>query len=698
MKELCIRTNLKDNIPHIIFVDYQLGAPTPVQQFLDDDDQEMIEYYMSMLGLFSEICYDRNYKGIFSVESLYKFDTVLACMRAKTLPFEIRAHCTKMLLCVHVDREPQCIAQLPNYTRTQCHTTPGADMPSEGRDFQDVKQFILEYFDEMGGSARAWDEHKNQMTLHVLDIVHFLVSAGFYSNLSDMAALVNPLVHNLDGTNDQTFDADDQRTVCDSENQLRYHQREGTVEIMEAKLKMCRILTILSKLRLDNRITELLTLYDSGGGSHIDPEQFDELFQGSEVDFQKLSDKNLVAILTDLIMYKHDDLKEAAFNCLITHFTQRQELIVASERVQLLTDDGLVKLHDQVKADLAALHALVETEELWLGEEDAEDRVGQLVRILKTLLSYCQPPDEDAPSKKSRRRSSITETVLRDRGVDVSDSPAVGLNMDYTESKGLLRNLGAHRGVVDVLKIERLLSVGGPGLDMLCLSHRFLQAFAEDSPGNSEEIAEFMDLFLQHLSESNPAVVTAAAETLGMIGTNDLTPELVQGCLDAQGDKMTAVEGGPEFDSCSMNLACLELLTKCTKTGSGKPNKTSQMLIIKHLMDPQRLLSYPTQHQWLSESGAEMLFSQSPQLTEALLTEPANIQLINLLVECCRGKNGLVQAKCQGVFSLQDLASHMDVLKQNYEVKTGDSLFTHYMYSLTIRLLKVYSTSYSTHT
>ena len=46
--------------------------------------------------------------------------------------------------------------------------------------------------------------------------------------------------------------------------------------------------------------------------SHIDPEQFDELFQGSEVDFQKLSDKNLVAILTDLIMYKHDDLKGQA--------------------------------------------------------------------------------------------------------------------------------------------------------------------------------------------------------------------------------------------------------------------------------------------------------------------------------------------------------------------------------------------------
>ena len=112
---------------------------------------------------------------------------------------------------------------------------------------------------------------------------------------------------------------------------------------------------------------------------------------------------------------------------------------------------------------------------------------------------------------------------------------------------------------------------------------------------------------------------------------------------------------GRALAQCSINLACLELLKQVTKSPDGKPNKNAQMLIMKILMDPKRLHAGPMQHQWLSDKGSAKLFGlhsdnlggTSNFTPETLLLEPANIQLIQLLVECCRGKNGLVQAKCQ---------------------------------------------------
>ena len=233
---LCIKGCLQSGLPMITFVDYKDGAATSLLQFLDDDDQEQIEYYIAQLGLFSEICFDRNYKGIFTAENLYSYEMILACMQMKSFPYTLRAAFTKLILAVHVDRGPQTVVAVPNLTRTNSHETPSS--ASNGRDFRDLKAFVIEYLAEMGGQACAWEHDKNEMTLHVLKIVHFLCSAGFYSNVSDVQELINPLVDNLDGTNDLTFERDDPRAMADSDNKLRYAHTEGTVAIMEAKIQM----------------------------------------------------------------------------------------------------------------------------------------------------------------------------------------------------------------------------------------------------------------------------------------------------------------------------------------------------------------------------------------------------------------------------------------------------------------------------
>merc|ERR1719197_777460 len=102
LKELCIRTSLdKKGQPMIVFIDYKLGSPCPLQQFLEEADEGMPEYYISLLGLFAEICFDRNYKGIYQIEALYQYEVVLACMASCDLPDNLRAKFTRLLLCLH---------------------------------------------------------------------------------------------------------------------------------------------------------------------------------------------------------------------------------------------------------------------------------------------------------------------------------------------------------------------------------------------------------------------------------------------------------------------------------------------------------------------------------------------------------------------------------------------------------------------
>ena len=110
----------------------------------------------------------------------------------------------------------------------------------------------------------------------------------------------------------------------------------------------------------------------------------------------------------------------------------------------------------------------------------------------------------------------------------------------------------------------------------------------------------------------------------------------------------------------------------------GNPNKKSQMQVIKALMDPTRLVNGPLQHQWLSEEGSDRLFDGVGSST--LLSDATNIKLIDLLTECCHGKNGLAQARCQGAMSLGQIATHLGNLKMDRVVKSSLLNLMHHAY------------------
>jgi inositol 1,4,5-triphosphate receptor type 1 len=78
-------------------------------------------------------------------------------------------------------------------------------------------------------------------------------------------------------------------------------------------------------------------------------------------------------------MHDSPPLVSGALRLLFRHFSQRNEVLQVSKKVQLLVSDSDVESYKQTKADLDCLCLLVEKSELWVYKvkmATAEDEVG----------------------------------------------------------------------------------------------------------------------------------------------------------------------------------------------------------------------------------------------------------------------------------------------------------------------------------